>query len=68
MHKHSRLFIAGASGLVGNTLVRQLQTNGYTNISGTYHSRPADYGSDVPMYKVDFRDQDAVAKLFEEAN
>ena len=68
MDKASRILVTGSSGLVGNAMVRQLKSNGYTNISGTYHSRPADFGPDVPMYKVDFRDQDAVAELFKKTS
>jgi GDP-L-fucose synthase len=32
MQKHSRIFIAGNSGLVGSALVRRLRTDGYSNL------------------------------------
>lgn len=32
MNKHSRIYVAGATGLVGSALVRKLKDQGYTNI------------------------------------
>lgn len=42
MKKNSRIFVAGASGLVGSAIVRSLLSQGYTNIIGSYHSRQPD--------------------------
>jgi len=32
MNKHSKIFIAGASGMVGSALVRRLRIGGYTHL------------------------------------
>ena len=42
MDKNSKIFIAGASGMVGGALIRALIKNGYTDIIGSYHSRRPD--------------------------
>jgi GDP-L-fucose synthase len=42
MDKNSKIFIAGASGMVGSAIIRALITNGYTDIIGSYHSRRPD--------------------------
>ncbi|TYB32414.1 MAG: NAD-dependent epimerase/dehydratase family protein [Flexistipes sinusarabici] len=40
MQKHSRVFAAGGTGLVGSAIIKKLQEKGYTNIVANYHSRP----------------------------
>ena len=65
MTPDSRILVTGASGLVGSAIVNHLRQKGYRNISGTYHSRRADFGPDVPLYPIEFKDQPAVAALFE---
>jgi GDP-L-fucose synthase len=65
MTPDSRILVTGASGLVGSAIVRHLLQKGYKNIAGTYHSRHADFGPDVPLYPIDFKDQPAVAALFD---
>jgi GDP-L-fucose synthase len=42
MQKQDKIFIAGASGMVGSALIRALIKNGYTDIIGSYHSRRPD--------------------------
>jgi GDP-L-fucose synthase len=37
MEKKSKIFIAGATGMVGSALVRKLLDFGFTNIVGSYH-------------------------------
>lgn len=39
MNKTSKIFVAGASGLVGSGIVRKLLDKGYKNILGSYFSR-----------------------------
>ena len=39
MEKDSKLFVAGASGMVGSAIIRKLLSIGYENIVGSYNSR-----------------------------
>ena len=39
MKKDSKIFVAGATGLVGGAIVRKLVDEGFTNIIGSYHSK-----------------------------
>lgn len=48
MQKNSTILVAGASGLVGSATVRALISKGYTNIAGTYNSRPPDPNLLIP--------------------
>ena len=69
MKKNSKIFVAGASGMVGSAIVRVLQIKGYTNIIGSYHSRKPDPllitdHSSLTLYKVDLTDQSAVQSFF----
>jgi len=52
MNKHSKIFIAGANGLVGSAIVRRLRAGGYTNLL-----TPA-------IAQLDLTDQAAVAAFF----
>lgn len=42
MKPTSKIFVAGASGMVGSAIIRALIKAGYTNIIGSYHSRKPD--------------------------
>jgi GDP-L-fucose synthase len=42
MELTSKIFIAGASGMVGSAIIRALIKNGYADIIGSYHSRRPD--------------------------
>lgn len=37
MEKNSKIFVAGAAGMVGSSIVRKLLELGFTNIVGSYH-------------------------------
>lgn len=37
MEKNSKIFVAGAAGMVGSSIVRKLLELGFTNILGSYH-------------------------------
>ncbi len=53
MEKASKIFVAGANGMVGSAIVRELQKNGYENLL-------------LPNSKdLDLRNQEAVAVFFE---
>ena len=69
MQKQDKIFIAGASGMVGSAIIRALIKNGYTNIIGSYHSRKPDPSiitdhSSLLTYKVDLTNQEAVKSFF----
>lgn len=51
MDSNSRIYVAGASGLVGSALIRQLQTQGYNNIV---------------VSDIDLRDQQHVRQFFKQ--
>jgi len=53
MDKHSKIYIAGHRGLVGSALMRQLNTQGYTNIISRTHA------------ELDLTNQAAVANFFQ---
>lgn len=66
MNKKDKIFIAGATGMVGNAIVRNLCENGYTNIIGSFHKRKPKEQEKLPvrLVSVDFKNQDRVNKLF----
>ena len=54
MEKHSKIYVAGHTGLVGSALVRNLKKKGYTNIIGR------------TFEELDLGDQAATANFFQE--
>jgi GDP-L-fucose synthase len=78
MNKEEKIFIAGATGMVGSAIVRKLLSMGYTNLLGSYHSRmPAaaifsngnadgTMPQGLKLLQVDLRDQTAVNQLFKQ--
>ena len=54
MNKNSKIYVAGHRGLVGSAIVRNLQSEGYTNIITRTHS------------ELDLTDQQSVRRFFEE--
>jgi GDP-L-fucose synthase len=69
MQKHSKIFVAGASGMVGSAVVRALQKQGYTNILGSHHSRKPDPSLIPDSYsleacQLDLMDQQAVRSFY----
>jgi GDP-L-fucose synthase len=54
MEKHSKIYVAGGSGMVGSALVRQLQIEGFQNVIVTKSS------------EVDLRDQQQTERFFAE--
>lgn len=76
MNKDSKILVAGATGLVGSAIIRELLRRGYRNIIGTYRSKkPERMYEDFKEYlkegclkfiKIDLTDQLSTEKLFEE--
>ena len=77
MKRNEKIFVAGASGMVGSALVRNLLSSGYSDLVGSYHSHPPDAtafsASDgdaalsgaVRTVRLDLTDQAAVKAFFE---
>jgi len=70
VEKESKIFIAGITGMVGSAIFRRLETEGFTNITGSYHHRAPDLGSrgvsESPrLVRIDLRRQTDVDALFE---
>jgi GDP-L-fucose synthase len=67
MNNSSKIFIAGASGMVGSAIIRNLLEKGYTNLIGSYHSKILDEQKNMPLKlaQVDLRSRQAVNRLFE---
>ncbi|MCP3872752.1 MAG: GDP-L-fucose synthase [Desulfobacteraceae bacterium] len=66
MNKSDKIFIAGASGMVGSAIIRNLLKKGYTNLLGSYHSKILSEQKDKPIkfVKIDLLNQQAVNELF----
>ena len=76
MKKRSKIFVAGATGMVGSAIIRRLLDLGYTNLVGSYHSRKpvaatflrGGQGQEIPaalkLVRVDLIDQAAVNDFF----
>lgn len=58
-----RIAVVGASGLVGSNVVREADARGY-EVTGTYRSREP--GFDVPLHRLDLRDEDAIRVFVDE--
>jgi len=78
LQKHSRVFVAGGTGLVGSAIIKNLLEKGYTNIISNYHNRlPKDNlkfkiqnstlkTNEVSYIKLDLLDTLAVSEFFEQ--
>ena len=66
MNKQSKIFIAGAAGMVGSAIIRNLVKKGYTNLVGSYHSRVLNEQKDMPLklVQIDLKNQEAVNQFF----
>ncbi len=77
MEKDSKLFVAGASGMVGSAIIRKLISIGHENIVGSYHSRRPEpeylqFNQNAPMMprqvrllELDLTRQEKVERFFE---
>lgn len=76
MEKSSNILVAGATGLVGSAIVRELLRSGYTNIIGTYRSKNPErmyrYFKEhiekeyLKFIKIDLTNQQETEKLFKD--
>jgi len=77
LQKSSKIFVAGASGLVGSAIVRKLIEKGYTNIVASYHNRKPNDSTfniqhsslntnSVQYIKIDLLDTLAVSEFFKQ--
>jgi GDP-L-fucose synthase len=66
MNKEDKILIAGAAGMVGSAIVRNLVKQGFRNLTGTYNRKvPVNPGS-VRYICVDLMDSGASAALFQD--
>ncbi len=70
MNKDSKIFIAGATGMVGSAIIRNLLSKGYSNLIGSSHNRRLNEleKSPVKMVPLDLTNQDKVNQFFKEQN
>ncbi len=76
MNKNGKIFIAGASGMVGSAIIRNLLKKGYTNLVGSYHSRKPntdlflssqalyDLPKELKLIRIDLTGQEEVRHFF----
>lgn len=62
-NKHSKIFVAGGTGLVGSGIIKNLIAKGYTNIVSNYHHRKPEVES-IRFVKLDFMNQQEVEHFF----
>jgi len=79
LQKSSKIFVAGASGLVGSAIVRKLIEKGYTNIVASYRNRKPNNSTfniqhstlntnSVQYINIDLLDSLAVSEFFKQYN
>lgn len=78
MNRGEKIFIAGASGMVGSAIVRKLLASGYTNLIGSYNRQMPDarrfflaqtqdkLPPDLQLVKLNLAQQPEVEKFFRE--
>jgi len=78
MNKNSRIFIAGAGGMVGSAIIRNLLKKGFSNLVGSFHSSlpKAEMFTLVPgsesipqgltLVQIDLTCQDEISRFFKE--
>jgi len=66
MNKNSKFFIAGASGMVGSAIIRNLVNSGYSNLVGSYNSRILEEQKDLPLklVQINLKNQEVVNQFF----
>jgi GDP-L-fucose synthase len=66
MNRSDKIFVAGATGMVGSAILRKLLAKGFTNLIGSYHSRTLNEHKSLPvrLVKMDLKKQETVSKFF----
>lgn len=66
MNKTDKIFIAGASGMVGSAIIRNLVKKGHTNLIGSVHSKTLTEQESFPLklVRLDLKKQAAVNRFF----
>ncbi|MBT8339728.1 MAG: GDP-L-fucose synthase [Desulfatitalea sp.] len=76
MNSNSKIFIAGAAGMVGSAIIRKLLSQGHTHLIGSYHNRLPDPGKfllndpaegippGLQLVQIDLRRQEDVDAFF----
>ena len=67
MNTSDKIFIAGAAGMVGSAIVRNLTAKGFTNLIGSYHSRRLVELDTLPikLVQMDLKNQKDVKDFFQ---
>ncbi len=66
MNKTEKILIAGAAGMVGSAIMRNLLAQGFQNIIGTYHHNVPEKLESVRYYMINLMDNHACSELFKE--
>jgi len=67
MDRDSKIVVFGASGLVGNAILRKLVEKGYRNIIGTYRTRKPRFSAEgVNLLRLDLTNQVETERFFDE--
>jgi GDP-L-fucose synthase len=66
MNKTEKILIAGAAGMVGSAIMRNLIAQGFQNIIGTYNRNVPEKLDSVRYYMVNLMDRQACTELFKE--
>ncbi|MCX7738952.1 MAG: GDP-L-fucose synthase [Hydrogenothermaceae bacterium] len=67
VNKNYKIFVAGGTGMVGSSIIRNLISKGYSNIVSNYHRRRPleNYGDKVSFFPLDLTRQDETEYFFE---
>ncbi len=65
MKKTEKIFVAGATGMVGSAIVNKLVDKGYENIIGSFHSRSIATNKNIKYQQIDLADNRSVKVFFE---